>query len=265
MSDSLRSQRDQAPVTGDWVVVIDRPDVGPAIDRVLPRRRTLVRRDPSEEVVEQPLVANIDAVAVVHGLDRPLSPGRIERFLVLALDSGAEPVVVLTKADEASDDVVAEVEATVRAVAGDARVLVTRVDDPSTVEPLREHSPPGATLVLVGESGTGKSTLVNVLVGDDRQQTGEVRDRDAAGRHTTVTRDLVSIPGGGIGHRHARCPGGGRVGRRRCAAAGVRRHSSTSPPGAGSTTAPTAQSPGARCRPQSTWAGSTRAVSSDSG
>ncbi|MDH3705617.1 MAG: ribosome small subunit-dependent GTPase A [Acidimicrobiia bacterium] len=197
-SDSLRAQDQIAPVTGDWVAVVDDPDVGPAVGAILPRRRVLVRRDPSEEVVEQPLVANIDAVGVVHGLDRPLSPGRIERFLVLAWDSGATPLIVLTKADEVRADEADRVAGVVAAIAPDIEIVTTRLDRPQTAEALRVFAPPGDTLVLIGESGSGKSTLVNLLVGDERQSTTEVRDGDAAGRHTTVTRDLVALPDGGM-------------------------------------------------------------------
>ena len=99
-SDSQRSQRAIAPATGDWVVVIDDPDIGLVIDAILPRSSAMVRRDPSEQVVEQVLVANVDVVAVTHGLDRAINPAQLERFLVLAWDSGADPIIVLTKAPQ---------------------------------------------------------------------------------------------------------------------------------------------------------------------
>ena len=194
MSDSMRSQAEVAPATGDWVVVIDDADVGPAIARVLPRRTAIVRRDPAEEVVEQVLVANADIVGVVAGVDRPLSIARIERFLVLAADSGARPVVVLTKVDAKlrGDWPMLESEL------GNVPVLITSAHTGTGVDDVRAVVAGGQTLVLLGESGSGKSTLVNALVGDEVQETSEVRERDAKGRHTTTARELVQIPGGGI-------------------------------------------------------------------
>jgi ribosome biogenesis GTPase len=196
VSDSLRSQDELAPTTGDWVVVADDPDVGPAIERILPRAATLVRRDPSEQVIEQVLVANVDRVLIVHGLDRPLPPGRLERYLVLTWASGADPHVVLTKLDVAED--LDETRAVVAAVAPSVPIHVVSVETGVGLDDLAGLLAPGTTSVLVGESGAGKSSLINALVGDDRQATAEVRARDAKGRHTTVTRDLVRLPGGGL-------------------------------------------------------------------
>lgn len=194
VSDSMRAQAELAPATGDWVVVVEDPDVGPAIARVLPRRTAIVRRDPAEEVVEQVLVANADIVGVVAGVDRPLSIARIERFLVLAADSGARPVVVLTKVDSRLRGEWPTLEDELENVP----VLVTSAHTGTGVDEVRARVAGGQTLVLLGESGSGKSTLVNALVGDEVQETSEVRERDAKGRHTTTARELVQIPGGGI-------------------------------------------------------------------
>ena len=198
LSDSTRAQGDLAPATGDWVVLGVGPDDKPVVDRVLPRRHTLVRRDPSEAVVDQVLVANVDTVAIVHGLDRPMPPGRLERFLVQAWDSGAAPLIVLTKADAAPVD---EVAAIVRAVAGDVPILATgRTADRTAGEgiaELRARIAAGTTAALIGASGAGKSTLVNLLVGHDLLETQTVRVRDAKGRHTTTARELVLVPDGG--------------------------------------------------------------------
>lgn len=197
LSDSTRAQGEVAPATGDWVVLGEGPADKRVVARVLPRRHTLVRRDPSEAVVDQVLVANVDTVAILHGLDRPLPPGRLERFLVQAWDSGADPLIVLTKADvvrsQADIDEVVEI---VRAVALDVDVLIVRHDDDS-IEGVRQRVPSGTTLALVGASGVGKSTIVNLLVGADVQATAAVRARDAKGRHTTTARELVLVPGGG--------------------------------------------------------------------
>lgn len=195
ISDSTRAQGDVAPATGDWVAIAEGPEDKLLIAQVLPRRHTLIRRDPSEAIIDQVLVANVDLVAFVHGLDRPLPPGRLERFLVLAWDSGAEPVVVLTKADR--PDLYAETRIVVEATAPDVRVIATRRDDPASFDAVRALAAPRTTIALVGASGAGKSTLVNILLGRERFATKEVRGSDAKGRHTTVARELVLIPDGG--------------------------------------------------------------------
>ena len=99
LSDSQRAQAEVAPATGDWVLLGEDPELGTLVRQVLPRSNTLSRRDPSEAGLEQVLVANVDDVLIVHGLDRPLPAGRLERLLVVAWDSGADVAVALTKAD----------------------------------------------------------------------------------------------------------------------------------------------------------------------
>lgn len=194
VSDSMRAQSERAPATGDWVTLVEHPDVGMAIASVLPRLSAIVRRDPAEEVIEQVLVANADVVGVVAGVDRPANIARIERFLVLAADSGARPVVVLTKIDLGlSDewrDLIVEL--------ADVRVVETSAHDGTGIGAVRRLIADDRTLVLLGESGSGKSSLVNALVGQEVQATSEVRERDAKGRHTTTARELVLVPGGGV-------------------------------------------------------------------
>ncbi len=192
LSDSQRAQDEVAPVTGDWVETDQQEGLGEVISRVLPRHTRVSRRDPAERDLEQVLASNVDVVAVVHGLDRPLPPGRLERFLVIAADSGAETVVVLSKGDLAGDDLTEEI---VRSVARDIPVIVTSVIDGLGLDVLRSHVGGGRTLALVGASGVGKSALVNALVGEEVQEIGDVRDRDAKGRHTTTARELVLLPG----------------------------------------------------------------------
>ena len=193
-SDSVRAQAEVAPVTGDWVLLRRQSD-GVFIGHVLPRHTALTRRDPAERDTDQVLAANFDIVGIVAGLDRPLPPGRFERMLVMALDTGAEIVILLTKADRVPD--VAPLAATVRAVAGDVEVLALSVRSGLGVSDLRSRLGPGRTLALVGASGSGKSSVVNALAGDEVAATADVRASDRRGRHTTIARRLVLLPGDG--------------------------------------------------------------------
>ena len=129
----------------------------------------------------------------VLGLDRPVQAGWLERLLVMAIDSGAEPLIVLTKADEADVDTPAF--SIVEAVAGSVPVIVTSVVDRTGLDELLARIGAERTLALVGESGVGKSSIVNALVGEERLEVGEVRASDAEGRHTTTARELIRLPG----------------------------------------------------------------------
>ena len=193
-SDSVRAQAEVAPVTGDWVQVTGQHNVV-LIGRVLPRLTSLTRRDPAERDAEQVLAANFDIVGIVAGLDRPLPPGRFERMLVMARDSEAAIVILLTKADRAPD--AAAAAETVRAVAGDVDVLTLSARRGLGLDDLQSRLGPGRTLALVGASGSGKSTLVNALAGTEVAETAAVRASDRRGRHTTVARRLVLLPGDG--------------------------------------------------------------------
>ncbi len=140
------------------------------------------------------LAANADLVGITAGLDRPLAPGRFERLLVMALDSGASILVLLTKADRAR--AAAESAATVRSIVGDIPLVVTSVRTGAGLDAVRSHLGPGRTMALVGASGSGKSSLVNALAGAEVVATAAVRAKDARGRHTTVARELVLLPDG---------------------------------------------------------------------
>ena len=183
-----------APTTGDWVgLALDAPE-GPRVLGVLPRRTVLARASVTGRSVDHQLAANVDTVVVAIGADSRLSPGRVERFLALAWNSGARPVVALTKSDLLTRDELEETLATVRGDAVGADVVAVSSTDPASVEALRDHL--RGTVVLLGSSGAGKSTLANALLGEERFAVGAVRSVDGKGRHTTVTRELVPLPGG---------------------------------------------------------------------
>ena len=189
-----------SPVAGDWVAL--RPgteETGIPLVAVAERTSAVVRRDPAGGTEGQVLAANVDVVLAVFGLDRPVRPGRVERSMVIAHDSGAEPVVVLTKADLVGDDVIeATVDAVQRLAGGAEVVVIAAASGTDGVAPVAARLQPHRTAVLVGESGAGKSTLVNALAGREVQRTASVRGADAKGRHTTVTRDLVVLDTGGV-------------------------------------------------------------------
>lgn len=185
------------PVVGDWVAVAFKStDSVSTIHAVLPRRSQFVRK--AAGVVDKPQVvaANFDVVLLTTGLDTDFNLRRIERYLTAAWGTGAQPVVVLTKADLVEN--VAEMVAQVEAVALGVPVLAVSAPTGLGLERLRTFLTPGTTAVMLGMSGVGKSTLVNALAGEARQAVGEVRATDGRGRHTTTHRELVLLPGGAL-------------------------------------------------------------------
>ncbi len=180
---------DGSVTTGDWLAI----DAGTAV-HVLPRRSVLMRRAAGVATAGQAVAANIDLVFITVALGVPLRLRRIERALAMAWSSGAAPVVLLTKSD-LSDDVDEDLRAA-RSVAAGAEVIAVNSSGAGLAR-LREILLEGLVAVLVGPSGTGKSTLVNRLSGNEVLATAEVR-ADGKGRHTTTHRELIEIPGGGL-------------------------------------------------------------------
>jgi ribosome biogenesis GTPase / thiamine phosphate phosphatase len=185
------------PKVGDWVAIA--PLVGEAkavIHDVLPRKTKLSRKVPGRETEEQVLATNIDLAFVVQALDCSFNPGLLQRHLVMVLESGAEPIVVLNKADLC--DAIPDRVDQARAVAGQAPLVVVSAKTGAGLSELGQRISPGRTAVFIGSSGVGKSTLINDLCGEDVQPTAEVRERDAQGRHTTTWRELILLPQGGL-------------------------------------------------------------------
>jgi ribosome biogenesis GTPase len=186
---------DERAAVGDWVLV-----AAGKIVALLPRHSAIKRGAAGEHYKQQLIAANIDTVFVVCGLDADFNPRRIERYLLLVQGSGAGAVVVLTKADKAvAEDpgaVAAALAALADTAAHGAAVVAVNAKDADTLAALAPWLQPGRSIVLVGSSGAGKSTLTNTLLGSERMKTGEVRESDERGRHTTTHRALVPLPSG---------------------------------------------------------------------
>ncbi len=185
------------PTIGDWVAVQLPPGEGEGlIHAVLPRRGVLMRREAGHEHAAQPIAANLDVVFLVTGLDGNFNPRRIERALTLAWNSGATPVVVLSKADLEPEAATRVLE--VEALAPGVTVLALSTHTGEGIEALLAQLPAGRTGALLGSSGVGKSTLVNRLLGESRLTTQEVSSEGDRGRHTTTHRELFVLPHGGL-------------------------------------------------------------------
>ena len=186
------------PVVGDWVLLDPRPGADPSftVAAILERHGTLTRPAGATGGVDKVVAANVDVVAVVTGLDRAPNLRRLEREVVVAGGGGARPIIVLTKGDLHPDATALAHEVGEHFPA--VEVLVTSVRDDAGVDAIGRAVAPHRTLVLVGASGVGKSTLVNRLVGSERMATNDVREGDRKGRHTTTARQLIVLPRGGV-------------------------------------------------------------------
>jgi ribosome biogenesis GTPase len=189
--------RTEFPAVGDWVALESAPQAGDATIRaVLPRFSRFSRRAAGDATVEQIVAANIDTVFLVAGLDQDFNPRRIERYLVVAWESGATPVIVLNKADLVQDP--ERFAEDVRAMAPAVPVHAVSCKAQYGVDALRSYLGVGQTGALLGSSGVGKSSIVNQLVGRELMPTRDVREADSKGRHTTTARQLVLLPGHGV-------------------------------------------------------------------
>jgi ribosome biogenesis GTPase len=184
---------DAYPTVGDWVAI---DSAGQRIEALLPRRTKLSRKAAGTQTREQVVAANVDVVLTVMGLDSDFNPRRLERFLATVWESGAVPVVLLTKLDLCPD--VASSMGALEDVAAGVDVIPLCALDGRGVDDVRARLKPAETSVLVGSSGVGKSTLINRLLGKEAQKTLEVRAGDSRGRHATSHRELFLLPGGSL-------------------------------------------------------------------
>ena len=188
---------DAMPVVGDWVAI--RPsetERKATIEAVLPRLSCFSRKASGEPTRRQLVAANIDMVFLVCGLDDDFNLRRIERYLAAIHESGATAVIVLNKADVCPD--IDAARSAAGALAPGTPIHVTSCLAEGGTDPLAAHLRPGKTVALLGSSGVGKSTIINRLLGTDRQRTRAVRSRDRRGRHTTTQRELILMPDGGL-------------------------------------------------------------------
>jgi ribosome biogenesis GTPase len=186
------------PAVGDWVALKPRTDARAraTIHAVLPRTSRFSRKAAGDVTEEQVVAANIDVVFLVSGLDHDFNPRRIERYLVTAWDGGATPVIILNKAD-LCDDVAGSI-AEVEAIAAGTPIHAISSSERAGLDALQPYLAVGRTVALLGSSGVGKSTLINALLGVERQRTFVVRESDSHGRHTTTNRELIVLPQGGL-------------------------------------------------------------------
>ncbi|HEX8847819.1 MAG TPA: ribosome small subunit-dependent GTPase A [Pyrinomonadaceae bacterium] len=189
--------RADLPTVGDWVALQSRPEEAKAtIQAVLPRRSKFVRQAAGSRTEEQIVGANIDITFLVTSLNQDFNLRRIERYLLVAWESGASPVVVLSKADLC--DEVEDKIALIHEVAHGVPVHAISVVKEDGLDELRQYFRHGQTVALLGSSGVGKSTLINHLIGRDVQKVKEIREHDGRGRHTTRHRELILLPQGGL-------------------------------------------------------------------
>jgi ribosome biogenesis GTPase / thiamine phosphate phosphatase len=189
--------REDLPAVGDWVVIkTSSGEKKGTIQSILPRKSKFSRKAAGLVTEEQIVAANIDTVFIVNSLNDDLNLRRIERYLLLAWESGAKPVIILSKAD-LTKELENKIEQVSAVAIGVPVIAVSVVSDMGTQE-LREFLTPGKTVALIGSSGVGKSSLVNFLTGSNKQEVQEIRESDDKGKHTTTHREMIQLPEGAV-------------------------------------------------------------------
>ncbi|MFZ5630388.1 MAG: ribosome small subunit-dependent GTPase A [Spirochaetota bacterium] len=190
-------QKSQFPTVGDWVAVSVIPNEQKAmIHAVLPRKSMLSRKVAGEVTEEQPVAANIDTIFIVMGLDLNFNLRRLERFLALARNSGATPIVLLNKSDLCAEAEQRMIE--VESIAAGVEIHTLSAINPADLDKLQKYLKPAKTIAFIGSSGVGKSTLINALLDTDTLSVNAVSALGNRGRHTTTHRELFVLPGGAM-------------------------------------------------------------------
>jgi ribosome biogenesis GTPase len=189
--------RRDLPVVGDWVVIRPSPDNDKVtIHAVLPRKSKFTRKSAGVRTEPQIVGANIDTVFLITSLNEDFNPRRVERYLIVAWESGVRPIIILSKSD-LCDETAERIRET-RAVVGDVSIHAVSVVRRHGLDELVQYFKPGQTVAFLGSSGVGKSTLINHLLGDEYLKVQEIREHDGRGKHTTTHRELIVLPHGGL-------------------------------------------------------------------
>lgn len=190
--------RKDYPAVGDWVAVQLYDEHSPSIiHHILPRKTTLSRKTSGRDIEEQIIAVNMDIVFIVQGLDKNFNLRRLERFLVVAMQSGAVPVILLSKTDLLSEQELQSVLEEVKTISKNTTVIAYSAKTLFHLEAIKAMITPETTVCFIGSSGSGKSTLINRLIGREKLHTQEVREEDSRGRHTTTHRELIPLASGG--------------------------------------------------------------------
>lgn len=193
----MATAREDYPAVGDWVVIQERTSENRGtIHAILPRKSKFSRKSAGLVTEEQIVAANVDTIFLVNSLNEDLNLRRIERYLLLTWESGANPVIILSKADlcENVDEKIKEVES----IALGVPIIAISALENSGLENVQQYLQPGNTVALLGSSGVGKSTITNILLGVEKQVVQEIRVGDDKGKHTTTHREMVLLPNGAV-------------------------------------------------------------------